>query len=612
MALGVSMNTNNYPIDSFIHYLTTYGPGGTSNVSLYDEHVLKVARRSGIPPIQLSSDDLQRFTEILTSKEPCNILITGVAGDGKTYLCRQAWKSLGGTEENWNKSNIVGLDIQVEETFNRHILVVKDLTDGHYEDILNSLYDSLDDPYSTIIIACNHGQILKKLQDSNRPELNKLGQIIERRFFDTSVELPKGLELFDLKQSRQDNMFRRIVKSICSRQEWNGCCNCPKCNVCPILKNRDTLYNQDGTFTQTTERMAILFRLLELEGLHFPIREQLCFVANALLGKSHIVNMPDDLAECEQVRNSSSHLSERIDLYDNLFGRNLSRNKQLNIGIYATLRRFEIGNSSTRFLDSLLLDGVSPNISLKGDRPDLNFSQHFLSSRQDFLADQPTETVIEKFHDELKRARRRLFFTWDPQSILNPTEANRSEYSIWSLTALPHAQNYFESFIDDHEYSFEKKKTVDEKLFTGLFQVMTGSRVPAMASELLITTRGAEVSSKSGQLQVASYPHKRSFLYIKSESERSALPILHISSSRDDDNSITYKLTPHRYECLMQISEGYIASSFSRECLTELMGLKAKLIHDYRQMLEQDDFDDEDYVTITLFPGREIEIQLEY
>ena len=60
----------------------------------------------------------------------------------------------------------------------------------------------------------------------------------------------------------------------------------------------------------------------------------------------------------------------------------------------------------------------------------------------------------------------------------------------------------------------------------------------------------------------------------------------------------------------MQLSEGYTASSFSRECLSELMGLKAKLIHDYRTSDPDEGYDD-DSVTITLFPGREIEIQLD-
>ena len=611
------MQPSEYPIEAFIHYLTTYGPGGTTNVSLYDERVVSVAKRSGIEPITLVSDDVNQLIALLQKDAPCNILVTGVAGDGKTYLCRQAWKALNGSEAEWDSKNIVSTSTCTEGRLMRKVVIVKDLTDNDYNkdidnpnNILNLLNNDLSNPNSTIIIACNHGQILKKLRDTQRPELIQLANILERRFFDTSVRLPDGLFLFDLKQSRQDNMFKKIVKVICTREEWQGCEHCAKCDVCPILKNRNALYHPLNGFSQITERMALLFRLLELEGLHFPIREQLSFVANAILGKSHITNVPDDLAECKDVCADPKHLTDRVDLYDNLFGWNLTRYKQLNTNIYSSLRRFEIGKSTTRFLDSLLIDGIPQSLLKDPDAPKLDLSDHFVESRQHFLADQPSDATIEHFQDELKRARRRLFFTWTPEDTLKVSVANSNDYSIWSLTSLPHAKNYLAEFIDDFDDRPNKNKEnkVDTKLFTGLFRVMTGCRVLQFPIELLITTRGAEVSSKAGQLQIARFPNRKSSLFIRSESETSALPVLHIVSNSDKD--VTFKLTPRRFECLMQLSEGYTASSFSRECLSELMGLKAKLIHDYRTSDPDEGYDD-DSVTITLFPGREIEIQLD-
>lgn len=262
------MQPNEYPIEAFIHYLTTYAPGATTNVSLYDERVVGVAKRSGITPIKLVSEDVTNLIELLKKAEPCNVLVTGVAGDGKTYLCRQAWIELnGGSEKGWDASNIVQVQTYTDGGL-RNVLFVKDLTDDAYDsriddpkNILNLLNNTLNDPDFTIVIACNHGQILKKLRDSKRDSLVKLADTIERRFFDTSAGLPRGLYLFDLKQSRQDNMFKKIVKVICNRDEWHGCEACQKCHFCPVRKNREALYS-NGQFTEITERMALLFRLL--------------------------------------------------------------------------------------------------------------------------------------------------------------------------------------------------------------------------------------------------------------------------------------------------------------------------------------------------------------
>ena len=133
------MQPSEYPIEAFIHYLTTYGPGGTTNVSLYDERVVSVAKRSGIEPIKLVSDDVNQLIALLHKNAPCNILVTGVAGDGKTYLCRQAWKALDGSEAEWDSKNIVYTSTYTEGGLMRKVVIVKDLTDNDYN-------KGIDDP----------------------------------------------------------------------------------------------------------------------------------------------------------------------------------------------------------------------------------------------------------------------------------------------------------------------------------------------------------------------------------------------------------------------------------------------------------------------------------
>ena len=117
------MAQDSTPNHSFIHFLNTYRPGSDKNVSLFDERSATAAKKARIVPFQLPTPELEEICRQLRSDEPVNVLVTGVAGDGKTYLCRKVWTDLnGGLEDGWSVGNHVRLMFETDGGRHREVL----------------------------------------------------------------------------------------------------------------------------------------------------------------------------------------------------------------------------------------------------------------------------------------------------------------------------------------------------------------------------------------------------------------------------------------------------------------------------------------------------------
>lgn len=609
------------PNHAFISFLNTYRPASEKNVSLFDERVAKAAKRAQVAIFQLPTPEIEKVCRELLDDAPINVLITGVAGDGKTYLCRKVWTELnGGMEEGWYDGNHVRLICKTNNGRQREILFIKDLTDADYDvdcdnpdNILNLLVNRLDDPDFSIVIACNHGQILKQLGNGT-PKMKDLAQRLEDTFFGVDNRLPKGLSLHDLTKSRQDDLFLKVVEMVCSHEAWRKCDDCPahQAGKCPICHNRDAFLNVDGSASIMTKRVADMFRLLELEGIHFPIREQLSFVANAILGKRQPKHgRPSILTECKTVCANLASAQADYDVFHNLFGYNLSKSTRSRHKIYSAIGKFQTGLNSNRFFDDILLDGIPEKHLISKDNSSVPLSIAFRKAREAYIREPEgpdSAEVSEQFLKEIQNARRRLFLTWDPASQLKPESLHELDCNIWALTAFPHAGEYLSKIAFGHDDAIRPKK-LPELLLYGLYQVMTGHPVQERNPRLTITTQGADVNPKFGVYVVAEY-----FV----NAGRAKIVIEPFSKTRDltptivctafDGQQVRFKLTPRRYECLMQLGTGFLASSFSKECLSELMSFKASLIQTYRESLgEPDEYEDE--VSIRLMPDFDITIK---
>lgn len=74
--------------NGFVEFLRHYGPIPASD-NMYDERIHDLIQSYNIEsPIDIPPTRLDDVVENFESDDPKNIILTGTAGDGKTYTCR--------------------------------------------------------------------------------------------------------------------------------------------------------------------------------------------------------------------------------------------------------------------------------------------------------------------------------------------------------------------------------------------------------------------------------------------------------------------------------------------------------------------------------------------
>ena len=146
-----------------VDFLRSYGPNAASD-ALYDEHVQAEASKHGVDEIRISAPLVDDIGELFTGENPTNVVLTGTAGDGKTYHIRQvALKCLGVKPEEWPGDDLV-LTFSIQN--GRELRVIRDLSElpesikaeeiGH---ITRCLLGA--DEQTVYLVAANDGQLLE-------------------------------------------------------------------------------------------------------------------------------------------------------------------------------------------------------------------------------------------------------------------------------------------------------------------------------------------------------------------------------------------------------------------------------------------------------------------
>jgi hypothetical protein len=98
---------------NWIRFLRGYGPV-PRNENMYDEFIRRSAKRLGVIPLDFEHPAREEVLDVLRSPIPTSVVLTGTAGDGKTYLCRQVWEALGGDPALWqSKEPLLSATIDV-------------------------------------------------------------------------------------------------------------------------------------------------------------------------------------------------------------------------------------------------------------------------------------------------------------------------------------------------------------------------------------------------------------------------------------------------------------------------------------------------------------------
>lgn len=591
----------------WVNYLSQFGPS-SSNDNLYDEKLAINLKKLRVNPIEIDSpfdtEVIQTINKLADSGKSGVILLAGMAGDGKTRTARYIWNKLsaeinGRAEtEKWNSDRFPTLNLTNSVGQNYTVSFVKDLSHR-----LDTDPTGIDDPMSITeipertcrIIACNHGRLLEHIRKTKvRLKImnfqNSLASTLEKLFF--SKTLKKKIEnvlpdidvyLFDLSVYNPADKFEAIITEVYGRQEWQNCKQCPCYGKCPIMANRNALWDDIEHHLKTpATRQTELIRLITSNGTHLPIRDLLIVAINNLLGMHSLnENAPrkKKLLSCNLIAEANgSALRVESYIFSNLLGNNLPGYVKKDNLIFKELAQFNIGGHAPRVYDKFLtapelLEKIKPFVETTAAKNLWDLSQ----------------SVEDKCSKELLRMRRQAAFFSLPEN---------EEIDRWQMTAFSYGKEYSQLTKQPNS-----KKLVERQLVIGMNRVFTG-QFRNEDSQIFITTAGTDSKSTQGELLLCTIPVRP-----RTKRGKTQNGIFIISDSAGqlklcfiDDSAVETELTPSLYEFFRRQAKGYVISGFTKNCRSQAMQLKTRLIKEFSDF--EDDFQED--LPLNLLPMLEI------
>lgn len=561
---------------------------------MYDEVIQRTLRRKKLQPITFEAEYLSELLDNFRSASPKSVILTGTAGDGKTYYCREIWERFGGSVEDWQTDS----KVQRLVLGNRQLIVIKDLSEltlDEKQSLLPEIATAIlgKDTSKIYLIAANDGQLVEAWAEvAQVEELASVRKAIEDLLVGDLRELDGfQVKLYNLSRQSAAVLFPRILKAILEHPGWGDCNQCAYQNQgCPIWQNKQRLEGTDADQT-TRERLTDLLELCELNQTHLPVRQLLLLVANALLGHP---DAKDRLLRCREVPDViAAETTSLASLYRNSFGENLSGRRRESTEVFKVLRGFGIGTETSNQIDNILIFGAD-DPELQPFYSDLVLSDPFYGADSKYQAQQRSYLEgdatkgREEFLSVLQAQRQRLFFTIPSKRT--------TDLELWDLTIFQYAGEYLN---DLHRVLQEGKKipkSITSRLIRGLNRIFTGLLV-SNQDELILATSGSYSQARISRVyeESISVARKRGeSLSVELDTSRKK-PSLVVSLASGIE-PVHFNLTLTRYEYLSRVAEGVLPSSFSQECYEDVLAFKTQVFKQLavRQSLEGEEEDRED------------------
>ncbi len=572
---------NRFPASRWISFIRRYGPVPT-NDNMYDEAIQRTLRKLDIPPIVLPSNHLDLLLQNFRGQQPRSIILTGTAGDGKTYHCREVYEALGGDVDQWHEGGMIQR-LTIDE---RELVVAKDLSElpeplsGEFvlqlaKDVLSASHESV------YLIAANHGQLLEKLDASIESQhVRQLKELVEDAMVTGAQPEEAPLSLYDMSRTSALNLVSEVMNRLLLHPAWEGCRTCPLLDAlprCPIQENRGRLIGEEDAPALLKVRLNELIELSELNDVHFPVRQLLALVANMILGHPEAT---DGLMTCRTAASIlDRELHDRASIFGNVFGENLRRRCE-RTEPFAKLRRFGIGDETNNGIDSILVYGRDDHTlerrftDLMGCDPIYGATPTYLALQTAYL-EGTDDTTIKAFLDRLRQARQRLFFVIPQDTDADPLR--------WDLTVFRFAGDFLETA---HRLSRERKpdRVVVARLVRGLNRVFTGALVDD-EQQVVLASAGSHSQSRTTHILddlVSVQRRSGEEVRLRWQDDRVVFSI----QLGANVPPIELPLTLLRFEFLSRVAEGALPSSFSRECYEDMLDYKARL---YRALQDRQD-----------------------
>ena len=571
-------------MSDWIKFLRKYGPI-PQNDNMYDEAINRASKRTKFNPITFESPFHRGLNENFGSEDPSSIILTGTAGDGKTYLCRMVWEDLGGDADEWNSEKKIR---KIFLSNGKELVVIKDLSELRDEEkqILKDLAISLHDASSDTIflIAANDGQLVEaweKIRDSS--EVEEVRRSIEDALVTGAKKCGRfPLLLLNLSQYRSEKLLQRVLDAVFEHPGWEGCENCHYASNdvssrCPIWENLQRLKNP-----LFRNRLSALITLCDYNGLHIPIRQLLLLVTNALLGHQEV---RDQLMRCTDVPKLIQEGKAWYgNIYTNVFGTNLRRRRLPEI--FEVLRGFGIGDETSNRIDNLLIFGIDdPDEKqrlyfecLVGDDEYYGANKHYRMLQSAYIEGED-QNAAEEFFGALAKQRQRLFFTIP--------DNDAEDLRLWELGVFHYAGEYLYDVIGALDRGNRVPSRIINRLVRGLNRIFTGM-LTSSDQFLWLATSGSYSQARISIMvdgRVSVMPDRSEYVAI--EKDENGLLALVVNLDRETSVSLPLHLT--RYEFLSRVAEGALPSSFSRECYEDILSFKSQVLSRYRDVQAKHD-----------------------
>lgn len=579
--------------NKLINFLRHYGPIPAGD-NMYDELIHNEIEHYGIEkPIRIPPTRLREVIDNFESEEPKNIILTGTAGDGKTYNCRLVWEHFNGDPEKWRK----GLKVAKIQLPNggKRLHIVKDLSEltvNEKEKLLPSLADAVrnNDSSTVYLVAANDGQLLASWRDfakSHGDEYIRDFKVIESMLVDDKIKSENLLLLlYNLSHFDGSECFSEIVTQITEHPQWSECTGCPLLSedgstTCPIRINRDRLRGADEGFSPFRHRLTELLKLARSNRMHLPIRDLLLLCVNIILGdhKTH------GLLTCRKAKNRARNQAYvHTNPYANVFGANLPARQRQQYQSFSTLEAFGIGRETDNKTDHLLIygpyddqenyDALIGNDTIYGGTVYRDALRDYLEGERENLAE---------FMHSLTRQRQRLFFTLPLVS----------DFSPWSLSVY-HSSGEFLEFSQKIAAG-EPPFRIAEVLVRGLNRTFCGMMIDDGHKVYLASSggdgRGRIASILNDEINV--FHHSRNpYLHFELTSDQ-ITPLMMISDPTiQGGNEVIdeIELQISHFEYLIRVANGSLPTSFSRQCYEDFLDFKLRIIDSLGEDAVQDDY----------------------
>ena len=564
-----------YKRNPWVIFLRQYGPVA-GNEAMYDEHVLNSARRNGVAPLRFSTGGtLDEIIMNFQSDCPKSVVLTGTAGDGKTWLCREVWQRLGGSADTWSSTaKVRELVLPSGVT----LVVLKDLSEmreeatKHLATMAESIYK--DGPREVFLIAANDGQLRQAWERVPRvaPSVGAAAKLVEDLLVQGRFMIERaGLVLYNLSRQNSAELMTRVLEALLAHDGWSRCDGCagkrdegPRC---PVWVNQERLRDP-----LMQERLTDLLTLCDQSGFHLPVRQLLILASNMLLGHP---DGKDALLRCQEVeavvKGGRTHLAS---LYRNALGQNLSETRREGTVVFDVLRRFGIGEETNNRIDNLLVYGHDdPELNaefsevFEGDK-EFGANSEFVRSLEAYLEGCDVEGVAP-FTAVAVAQRQRLFFTMPKERV--------DDLGLWQLTVFRHAGEFLDGVLRPLMRSGVERvdDAVLRPLVRGLNRVFTG-RLTDDHNILWLASSGSYSQARVCRIHEYKIDVRGRRGVGVSIRRHEGRPALVVTLEPGSEEALPLHLV--RFEFLCRVAEGALSSNFSRECYEDILSFKSRLL----------------------------------